>query len=340
MQFFKKFLFISFIFLLQLKSAYAEILLGNWILSNPIVNGKTSNWSAITKDSSFKSDVSISPSSIQVANHLSKNRLSELAINAVTQAIPDGTDFIIDSSSQQLKYNLKADNHNTSQYKYSSPFEYGDVYTLTQAQESLRRDLNEYPGQGNYFITGCVDFEYKYECYFGHKGEESDPKARSVYFSQTTNDTYDSNAKPQITSLVNVSNKVINLADQNNSSAVSYIAYVVKDLIQYDANYRQSLETQLDAKLQATSPNNHIVLKDGFYSVDGLKISEKYYNYLWSNGRKAPFLQAKEILASNPKITPDPRGAIGYLRYEANGLELIFNPETGQIGHIQPVKRN
>lgn len=250
MHFFKKFLFISFIFLLQLKSAYAEILLGNWILSNPVVSGKTSTWSAITKDSSFKSDVSISPSSIQVANHLSKNRLSELAINAVTQAIPDGTDFIIDSSNQQLKYNLKADNHNTSQYKYSSPFEYGDVYTLTQAQESLRRDLNEYPGQGNYFITGCVDFEYKYECYFGHKGEESDPKARSVYFSQTTNDTYDSNAKPQTTSLVNVATKVINLADQNNSSAVSYIAYVVKDLIQYDTNYRQSLEAQLNSKLQ------------------------------------------------------------------------------------------
>lgn len=256
MHFFKKFLFISFIFLLQLKSAYAEILLGNWILSNPVISGKTSTWSAITKDSSFKSDVSISPSSIQVANHLSKNRLSELAINAVTQAIPDGTDFIIDSSSQQLKYNLKADNHNTSQYKYTSPFEYGDVYTLTQAQESLRRDLNEYPGQGNYFITGCVDFEYKYECYFGHKGEESDPKARSVYFSQTTNDTYDSNAKPQTTSLVNVATKVINLADQNNSSAVSYIAYVVKDLIQYDANYRQSLETQLNSKLKGTPPNN------------------------------------------------------------------------------------
>lgn len=28
----------------------------------------------------------------------------------------------------------------------------------------------------------------------------------------------------------------------------------------------------------------------------------------------------------------------GYLRYEDNGLEMIYNPETGQIGHIQPIR--
>ncbi|WP_331717206.1 hypothetical protein [Escherichia coli] len=48
--------------------------------------------------------------------------------------------------------------------------------------------------------------------------------------------------------------------------------------------------------------------------------------------------QAREVLNSNPKIEPDPRGAPGYLRYEGAGLEMIYNPKTGQVGHIQPVK--
>jgi len=56
-------------------------------------------------------------------------------------------------------------------------------------------------------------------------------------------------------------------------------------------------------------------------------------------GRLAPFLQVKEVFASNPVITPDPRGAPGYFRYEGAGLEVIYNPITGQIGHIQPVRK-
>lgn len=82
-----------------------------------------------------------------------------------------------------------------------------------------------------------------------------------------------------------------------------------------------------------------IKLEGGFYSVDGMKISQSYYDRLWSQGRSAPFLQAKEILNSNPKVTPDPRGAPGYFRYESNGLEMIYNPTSGQIGHIQPIKK-
>lgn len=70
-----------------------------------------------------------------------------------------------------------------------------------------------------------------------------------------------------------------------------------------------------------------------------MKISQSYYDRLWSQGRSAPFLQAKEILNSNPKVTPDPRGALGYFRYESNGLEMSYNPTSGQIGHIQPIKK-
>ncbi|VGP79493.1 16S rRNA endonuclease CdiA [Klebsiella variicola] len=82
-----------------------------------------------------------------------------------------------------------------------------------------------------------------------------------------------------------------------------------------------------------------IKLEGGFYSVDGMKISQSYYDRLWNQGRSAPFLQAKEILNSNPKVTSDPRGAPGYFKYESNGLEMIYNPTTGQIGHIQPIKK-
>ncbi len=75
-----------------------------------------------------------------------------------------------------------------------------------------------------------------------------------------------------------------------------------------------------------------------FYSADGFKFSERYYQYLYDNGRPAPFLQAREVLNSNPKITPDPQGAPGFFRYEGGGLEMIYNPTTGQVGHLQLVR--
>lgn len=81
--------------------------------------------------------------------------------------------------------------------------------------------------------------------------------------------------------------------------------------------------------------------QNGFYTVDGMKIEKSYYERLWNNkigGRPAPFLQAEEILNDNPVVTPDPRGAPGYFKYEAVGLEMIYNPKTGQIGHIQPTR--
>jgi hypothetical protein len=68
-----------------------------------------------------------------------------------------------------------------------------------------------------------------------------------------------------------------------------------------------------------------------------MKISERYYNRLWQEGRPAPFVQAREILRSNPRILPDSKP--GFLRYESLGLELIYNPKTGEIWHIQPQRR-
>lgn len=88
-----------------------------------------------------------------------------------------------------------------------------------------------------------------------------------------------------------------------------------------------------------TSAGRPIEFDGQFYSADGFKFSSSYYDRLWTTGgRPAPFLQARSVMDSNPKITPDPRGAPGYFRYEGAGMEMIYNPTTGQIGHIQPLR--
>ncbi|TKI02084.1 VENN motif pre-toxin domain-containing protein, partial [Martelella alba] len=92
------------------------------------------------------------------------------------------------------------------------------------------------------------------------------------------------------------------------------------------------------AALQTSIAGKPIKFDGEFYSVDNLKFSKNYYEKLWSQGRPAPFIQAKEVLSSNPKIQADPRGAPGYFRYGGSGLEMIYNPTTGQVGHIQPIK--
>ncbi|WP_386698380.1 hypothetical protein [Lonepinella sp. MS14436] len=81
-----------------------------------------------------------------------------------------------------------------------------------------------------------------------------------------------------------------------------------------------------------------IVNKNGFYYGYGMKISESYYNKLWSVGRPAPFIQAREIINNNPQIMLDPRGREGFYQYKANGLEMIYNPRIKEIWHIQPEK--
>ena len=79
------------------------------------------------------------------------------------------------------------------------------------------------------------------------------------------------------------------------------------------------------------------VLKNGYYEVNGLKFSEYYYNKLWSTGRGAPSLAANEILASGAKGVPDAVKA-GFFRYEAGGWEMVFNPSTKEVWHLQPIK--
>ena len=77
--------------------------------------------------------------------------------------------------------------------------------------------------------------------------------------------------------------------------------------------------------------------RGGYFEVNGLKFSEYYYNKLWSTGRGAPSLVAKEILASGVKGVPDTCKP-GFFRYEAYGWEMVFNPTTKEVWHLQPIK--
>lgn len=89
--------------------------------------------------------------------------------------------------------------------------------------------------------------------------------------------------------------------------------------------------------------DHNAILKNGYYEVNGVKFSEYYYNRLWDNGRPAPSIFAKEILDSNPTKIPDPEGKSGYFEYKTTGWsknwEMIYNPTTKEVYHIQPIKK-
>src|SRR5581483_12134520 len=66
------------------------------------------------------------------------------------------------------------------------------------------------------------------------------------------------------------------------------------------------------------------ILKNGYYEVNGFKFSERYYNRLWTEGRKAPSLVAKTILEDpGVKVLSDSKA--GFLRYEIEGWEMVYN---------------
>jgi hypothetical protein len=76
----------------------------------------------------------------------------------------------------------------------------------------------------------------------------------------------------------------------------------------------------------------------GFFRAEGshFKFSEYYYNKLWSTGRGAPFVQAKEILATSTSKMPDRMA--GFFRYVNGKMEMVYNPKTGEVWHMRPVK--
>ncbi len=79
------------------------------------------------------------------------------------------------------------------------------------------------------------------------------------------------------------------------------------------------------------------VLKNGYYEVNGVKFSEYYYERLWNTGRGGPSLVANEILQGSRSAVPDAVKE-GFFRYEFGGWEMVYNPATKEVWHLQPIK--
>jgi hypothetical protein len=92
----------------------------------------------------------------------------------------------------------------------------------------------------------------------------------------------------------------------------------------------------IDKTSSVVNQDSTAILKDGYYEVNGFKFTEYYYNRLWNNGRKAPSLTAKIILDNAKIIMPDEKP--GFFRYEIEGCEMIYNPSTKEIWHLQQIE--
>jgi RHS repeat-associated protein len=92
------------------------------------------------------------------------------------------------------------------------------------------------------------------------------------------------------------------------------------------------------AKVGARVAGRQIELIDGFYDAAGsrFKFSEYYYERLWSTGRPAPFLQAQEVLETATSVTPDKVN--GFFRYANDLMEMVYNPTTREVWHLQPIR--
>lgn len=97
-------------------------------------------------------------------------------------------------------------------------------------------------------------------------------------------------------------------------------------------------EHQLNPGNMYSESGSEIKLVDGFYQAEGsaFKFSEYYYNRLWSTGRGAPFVQAEEVLNTAKTITPDRMA--GFNRYVNDAFEMVYNPATKEVWHIQPLR--
>jgi hypothetical protein len=69
----------------------------------------------------------------------------------------------------------------------------------------------------------------------------------------------------------------------------------------------------------------------------GFVFSQRYHQRLYDTGRKAPGLISREVYAGAKGIgVPDELP--GFFRYEYGGWEMIHNPATGEVWHLQPIK--
>jgi hypothetical protein len=78
-------------------------------------------------------------------------------------------------------------------------------------------------------------------------------------------------------------------------------------------------------------------LVDGYYEAHGFRFSQYYYEKLWATGRGAPSLTDREILQNATNVVADPQKA-GFFRYTHGGWEMVYNPTTREVWHLQPLR--
>ncbi|WEV48090.1 hypothetical protein OZX61_07275 [Acinetobacter sp. ESL0695] len=270
MSYFKKFLAITLIFVMQFQSVHASVAIGGgWSLGNSVVNGATTTWEAVKNG--VRSTVAISPSSAQVAKNLVKGGLVGLAMSAVTQALLDGVDYVMDPAKQELKYKLKTCVNSSSciyiRYSYftSNWPQLGYASSINTLMNNLSVSAQkyyrntkvtvkflEYADNDLSKLQGCPGyFEISYN---DSRGDSRDYSQVCRKYEGTYKDSADKTIP-----LTTLATQIINLAEQGNPDAKAYIASVVQDMLEHDEDYRKSLEAQLDAKLkeaQSIGSNN------------------------------------------------------------------------------------
>lgn len=82
--------------------------------------------------------------------------------------------------------------------------------------------------------------------------------------------------------------------------------------------------------------SSEAILKNGYYEVNGFKFSEYYYDKLWDTGRGAPSLVAKEVLENADDVI-EHAFKEGFYEYKFGDWEMVYNPSTKEIWHLQPI---
>jgi hypothetical protein len=111
-----------------------------------------------------------------------------------------------------------------------------------------------------------------------------------------------------------------------------------QDLAKQSAN---SSLTKIEEVVRTTKEVNQgstAILKNGYYEVNGFKLTEYYYNRLWNKGRKAPTLLAKDMIENATSIIKDEKYP-GFYIYICNGWEMAYNPITKIIAHLSPITK-
>ena len=88
----------------------------------------------------------------------------------------------------------------------------------------------------------------------------------------------------------------------------------------------------------SNAATKEIKVVNGFYEAEGtpFKFSEYYYKRLWSTGRGGPFVQEEEVFKIATTVTPDRMA--GFYRYTNGSMEMVYNPATKEVWHIQPLR--